>query len=79
MWPAVSAFVSFLGLRSFAVSLPSVHGRPASQRRAGRLGSPWQQVVELGQGRSRYARFMWVQRHPVNATIAVAFRMVIIF
>lgn len=78
MWPAVSTFVYFLGLRSFAVSLPSFHSRPASQR-AGRLGSSWKQVVELGQGRSRYARFMWVQCHPVNATIAVAFRMVIIF
>lgn len=79
MWPAVSTFVSFLGLRSFAVSLPSLHSRSASQRRARRLGSSWQQVAELGQGRLRYARFMWVQRHPVNSTITVAFRMVIVF
>lgn len=38
--------VSFLGCRSFTVSLPSLHSRPASQRRAGRLGSSW--PVSLG-------------------------------
>lgn len=56
MWPAVSTFrlflVSFLGLRSFTLSLPSLHSGPLLRGEREGGGPPArasrQQVWELG-------------------------------